>query len=70
MTGVEPGGPTFVVQRCGYTINGPKAGRRVVAWRKQCARKVRVREGLTWSPATHRCYLHGGQKPLNIGDQP
>jgi hypothetical protein len=37
---------------CGATINGPKYGRRVVAWRKSC--RIRVKK------KGDRCRWHGG----------
>ena len=33
---------------CGYTIDGPKVGRHVVAWRKHCQRVVRLEGTYCW----------------------
>lgn len=53
MTATRPGMKTVT---CGATITGPKVGRRVVAWRKQCRRKIRVPvDTPSWEA---RCHLH------------
>jgi len=40
--------PTDGKPRCGATIDGPKYGRRVVAWRKQCQRIVKQPGDRCW----------------------
>lgn len=37
---------------CGKDINGPKVGRRIVLWRKQCRQRVKAKGD--------RCRFHGG----------
>lgn len=39
--------------RCGASIEGPKIGKHVVLWRKQCGNKTQHVSG--------RCHLHRGR---------
>jgi hypothetical protein len=40
-------------KRCMYSIEGPKIGRHVVAWRKYCKNRTTHESG--------RCHLHRGR---------
>lgn len=46
----------YSAHRCNATIEGPKVGRRVVAWRRYCQRKVKEPGTRCWQHTICRCH--------------